>query len=668
MDLGRAQWLAPSLILLAALGLRAARPPVVTRLQDRVFDAYQVRSPRPYEEARVRVVDIDDQSLQRLGQWPWPRPQMARLIDRLTELGACVIALDAVFPEPDRTSPEQLEKLWPKTPAFDAMRRAAKGLPSHDRLLAQSVAKSKVVAGFALTPDQTPDAYAPIAKAAVSVPEPIQDRLPKFAGAVASLPEIQEAAAGNGDFGHLVAGESPVVRKIALVSRLPELHAFYPSLGVEGARVFLGVPRVEVREGGVVVGSRGLPTDRDGYFRPYFTADTARRTIKAWRLFSKADEAEARRKLSGTLAFVGTSATGLNADLLATPLDPVTPGVEVHAQTAEALLLGRFLRRPPWADWVEASYLLGLGAALVVLTPLLGWLWSGLAALTLIAAAFATSWYAFSARHLLLDPAFPALTALAVHAASSLAAYARSEEERRRLEMLDHVKDEFISMVSHDLRGPVGSMVMTTDLLLRGTQGPLTEKQTRSLKLIKDSGRKLVAFVSNVLDAAKIKAGKLELARQELKAQELLAGIVELFALTASAKGITLEQTAPADLPAVFADREKLEQVVNNLLGNAMKFTPDQGRVTLSAKPEDGFVRFSVTDTGHGISPENAAKLFKPFAQVDLAKQREIKAVGTGLGLSICKTIVEAHGGKIWVESELGKGTCFYFTIPRHSR
>jgi len=287
-------------------------------------------------------------------------------------------------------------------------------------------------------------------------------------------------------------------------------------------------------------------------------------------------------------------------------------------------------------------------------------------ALAAVLTAFGLSWLLFASSCFLLDPLFPSASVLTVYLSSALAAYARSEAERRRLLLLDEVKDEFVAMVSHDLRGPVGTMIMTTDLMLRGVQGPLSDKQKHSLQLILESGKKLVAFVTNVLDTAKIKAGKLELVKKELRSQEVLAGLLELYALNAAAKGISIAADAPSDLPPVHADREKFEQVVNNLVGNALKFTPEGGRITLEARPDDGCVRFSVRDTGAGITSEDLPKLFARFSQVDLERSRELKAVGTGLGLNICKTVVEAHGGRIWVESTPGQGTVFHFTIPRY--
>jgi signal transduction histidine kinase len=661
--MARSHLLIPAALLAASFFLRASHAGPLQALQDKLFDYYQLRRPRPYKEASVRVIDIDDESINRLGQWPWPRTQFAKLVSRLTELGVATIAFDVVFAEPDRTSPEQVLRLWPQTPALEAIRRGAARLPSHDRLLAQAIGKANVVTGFALTPEENrlePKLKAEIALSGTKDLSPLRE----YAGAVVDLPEIEAASAGNGDFGHLVEEDS-VVRRVSLLSRLR--GKAYPSLGLEAVRTALRARAVDVESDksgvtAVKVGRYNVPTDAEGRIWLRYTAQTQDRTIPVWRLF---EPDFPPKDLQGAIAFIGSSATGLNADLLATPLSAVTPGVEVHAQTAEAVLLGDYLSRPAWADTAELVYLLLLGASLILVLPQLGSLWRAVAVLAAAGVSFGLSWSAFTGWNLLLDPLAASLAALAIYLSSSLISFARSEAERRRLLILDGVKDELVAVVSHDLRGPISSIIMTIDIMRRGTYGPITEKQEKSLRIMKDSGHKLIAFVANILDAAKIKAGKMELSRQEVRAQELFAGLAELFELAASANGILIEQEAAADARPVYADREKLVQVINNLVGNALKFTPREGRVSVEARGgEDGFVIFSVSDTGRGIAAEDIGKLFGRFSQVDLAGQRERHVTGTGLGLSICKAIVEAHGGKIWVESEQGKGSSFRFTIP----
>ena len=233
-----------------------------------------------------------------------------------------------------------------------------------------------------------------------------------------------------------------------------------------------------------------------------------------------------------------------------------------------------------------------------------------------------------------------------------------------RLYALDQAKDEFISMVSHDLRGPLDAITMITDTLARGDYGEVREEQKKLVSLIKDSARHLAAFVSNILDAAKIRAGSFKYLMQEVKVDDFLPRVTELYAVGASTRGVKLEQTIAPSLKALYADGAKLEQVISNLIGNAMKFTARGGTVRIQVEPEGDFAKFSVQDSGIGIPKDQQHRLFQKFQQVDVERQRAMHVAGTGLGLSICKTIVDGHSGKIWVESEPGKGSSFLFTIP----
>jgi len=667
----RAHLIAPTLLLAGAFLLRFSGSPVVEALQMRVFDAFQAMGPRAYEDAGVRVVDIDEESLARCGPWPWPRGLMARLTDRLRAQGASVIAFDIVFPDPDRVSPVNALKALSATPEVRALLARAKKLEDPDIMFAQAARRAKVVTGFALTAEENQARPARRAGVSYAGDSPLM-YLDGFSGAIVNLPAFEAAAAGNGGFSALPEVDG-VTRRIPLLYRVgPEV---YPSLVIEALRVHKGASSFSVRSSGargarcfgqhtgisqVRIADLSLPTDSRGRLWLHFTDRAPGRTIAAWRVLEPAGRAPS---LKGAVVFVGSSADRLK-DIRATPLHPSVAGVEIHAEAAEQALLGRHLRRPDWADGVEAAYMLALGAALIFLLPRLGAAACGAAALAAAAAAFPASWYAFKVFGWLLDPLFPSLVAALVYLASSLIGHLRSEAERRRLEVLDAVKDEMIATVSHDLRGPVNAMIMVVDTMRMGLYGPMTEKQKHNLDLLKASGTKLTSFVSNILDAAKIKAGKMEFHMQDVRPREMLVALTDLYALSASTRGVALECAASADLPPVRADREKIEQVVNNLIGNALKFTAEGGRITVSAERDGRFVRVSVTDTGYGIAPEDIPKLFKKFEQVDLARQREVKLVGTGLGLSICKTVVEAHGGKIWAESEKGRGASFKFTVP----
>lgn len=663
--------LVPLAVLAAALLLRVLATDQVEAFQNIVFDGYQRLSPRTYAAAPVRVVDLDDETFARHGQWPWPRTRLAALIGTLTGGGAAVVALDFVFPEPDRTSPAELVKMLPDEPGLARLKERASALPGNDTALAAAISRGRVVTGYAMSTLENGAAPAMKTGFAYSGDDPAI-YLDDFPGAAVNLPELEAAAAGNGCFS-IPPGRDGVLRSIPTLLRRGD--KVLPSLVLETLRVAQGASSIQVKSSGaslvssfgqhtgissVKTGNVVIPTDPAGRMLLRYSADGPGRVIPAWKFFEPGE----KPSVEGTIVLLGTSASRL-MDLHHTPLARSYPGVEVHAQAIEQALEGKFLQRPDWAGGAEIVSIAAAGLFLALLLPALGALWCGLAGLLAAALAFPLSWLAYSRLGLLVDPVFPAVSAAAVYAASSWLSYLKEERARRRLEVLDKVKDELVSTVSHDLRGPVNGMIMIIDMMSRGSYGPLTEKQKHYLALMKDSGRKLTAFVTNVLDAAKIRAGKMEFRMQEVKAQEVLPALTDLFALSAASKGVKLEYRLADALPPFQADREKLEQVINNLIGNAIKFTPPGGTITLEADPDGDRLRFTVRDTGMGIAPEDIGKLFRKFAQVDLAAQKDNKITGTGLGLSICKTIVEAHGGRIWVESEKGKGSAFCFTLPK---
>ncbi|MBV8652978.1 MAG: PAS domain-containing protein, partial [Alphaproteobacteria bacterium] len=230
-------------------------------------------------------------------------------------------------------------------------------------------------------------------------------------------------------------------------------------------------------------------------------------------------------------------------------------------------------------------------------------------------------------------------------------------------EAASRAKSSFLASMSHEIRTPMNGIIGFADLLLEGT---LSDDQRRRAVLIKDAAKSLLAILNDVLDLSKIEAGKLELEALALNPPSLIDGAVSIVKPEATANGLSLRAELSPDLPIlVMGDPTRLRQILLNLLSNAVKFTT-VGDIVVAAAAESGGegpqLRFSVTDTGCGISPEQQALLFRNFSQVDRSIARRYG--GTGLGLAICKRLVEAMGGAIGVESEVGKGSRFWFTIP----
>jgi putative tryptophan/tyrosine transport system substrate-binding protein len=232
-----------------------------------------------------------------------------------------------------------------------------------------------------------------------------------------------------------------------------------------------------------------------------------------------------------------------------------------------------------------------------------------------------------------------------------------------KLKELDRMKSDFVSHVSHELRTPLTAIKGAVDLMLREVAGPLTEKQIHYLTRVRSNTQHLAGLINDLLDLSKIESGRIDVKSSRVSLAGLVRDVVEGLRPVAAEKVITLEATVREPSILVWADRDKINQVLTNLIGNAIKFTPAQGRVTVSASRNGGeSVQVSVCDTGPGVPPEEKEKIFAKFYQV--AKVNGENSKGTGLGLAIAKALVELHGGKIWVESEEGRGATFYFTLP----
>jgi signal transduction histidine kinase len=230
----------------------------------------------------------------------------------------------------------------------------------------------------------------------------------------------------------------------------------------------------------------------------------------------------------------------------------------------------------------------------------------------------------------------------------------------------DALKTQFLSNISHDLRTPLTAIITHAEILRDGILGPVTERQMESLHGIINGGRQLLGMVGEILTYARSAANQLTLECTPVQVDDLLRQVSELNEPLCARKGIELQVELSQGLPIVQADREKLTHILANLIGNAISFTPSGGRVWVKATPweeqERAAVRFEVGDTGIGIAPENHNLIFMEFAQVDSSPSR--RHHGTGLGLTIARRFVELHGGSIWLESELGRGSRFFFTIP----
>ncbi|MFM1841614.1 MAG: hypothetical protein RLZZ490_345, partial [Cyanobacteriota bacterium] len=251
---------------------------------------------------------------------------------------------------------------------------------------------------------------------------------------------------------------------------------------------------------------------------------------------------------------------------------------------------------------------------------------------------------------------------------------AELQQQQLNQELLkaNQLKDEFLAMMSHELRTPLNAVLGMTESLEEEIFGPVNERQRNMLKIIYQSGSHLLSLINDILDLSKMEAGQMELERRSMDIKTVIDASLVYVQTQAIKKQIQLTSQTPDGLPAIQGDERRIRQVLINLLTNAVKFTETGGTVTLKASlvsvrfaqsaQSVTYVRLEVHDTGIGIAPENLTKLFQPFVQIDNALNRQHE--GTGLGLSLVKRLVEIHGGEVGVSSEVGVGSCFWFTLP----
>ena len=430
-------------VFLGVLLLRY-EPLALQVVRNAVFDQYQRWSPRPYETAPVRVVDFNDESLKRIGQWPWPRTTIADLIRRLQDAGAAAIGFDVLFAEEDRTSPKAVVNTWRST---GDMRERLLRLPDHDQVMVEALSHGGVVLGFAGEGGDLKTRLPERHFRVVNRGEPALPFLHSWSGAVSSLELLEKAAAGVGILS-FVPDSDGVVRRVPLLVSVD--GKVMPSLTAEVLRVGLkqrnytvttaavSVGPLDIHRGvfEVRIGSMTMPTNARGELWVHYTASRdpkvheavkKKRYIEAWEVL---EGKLAPGSLDGHVVLVGTSAQGL-MDLRFSPMGTIMPGVEAHAQALEQILTGKFLERPYWAVFPEFAVLFfgGFLIGFVALTTraLIG---AVFAAAVILCAGLA-AWTAFTRYGLLLDPVTPSIAILITFIVGGVVKHMNSEREQR---------------------------------------------------------------------------------------------------------------------------------------------------------------------------------------------------------------------------------------------
>jgi adenylate cyclase len=425
------------LILGGATLLRIADPFFVQGLRLIAFDSYQRLAPQKFDpDLPVRVVDIDEDSLARIGQWPWPRTIMAELLQKLVAQGALVVAFDILFSEPDQTSPEvAIKRLTAEEAAILAP--AIAGREGHDAVFAKALGNAPAVLATALTNRAASEPLPQKAGFAVAGDDP-RPFLAPFPGATSNLKVLNDAARGLGSI-NWVPDRDQVIRRVPLLYRVGDRYV--PSLVMEALRVVQGASTYVLKASNangettlgqptglnhVKVGDLEIPTDADSGIWLQFRPSNLAAYVPAWKVLAGENDP---KDVAGRIMIVGTSAPGL-MDLRATPLDAAVPGVEIHVQEIEHLLSGRDLTRPDYALAIEILVMLALGTALSFVLPRIPARSSALLGVSVIALLFVGGWVAYRYGGLLLDPSYPALALFILVGAATLYVYRLVELQR----------------------------------------------------------------------------------------------------------------------------------------------------------------------------------------------------------------------------------------------
>ncbi|MCQ8104420.1 adenylate/guanylate cyclase domain-containing protein [Methylomonas sp. SURF-2] len=438
-------WLGFGVLLLSLLGgsgLYLWNPEPLQILRHAAFDQFQRLKPRPYSDTAVKIIDVDDESLKRLGQWPWPRTRLAELLTMLQAAEPASIAIDIIFAEKDRTSPRTMLEFW-QLPADKAQWLA--NLPDHDQVLAEAVGHGNTALGFALSPNPSlGDVPAIKAQYALIGTSPLSYLLP-FQGALSPLPALEAAAAGNGAL-TFISDADGVIRKVPLLLRYQ--NTLVPSLVAESLRLAQKTRNYTLHSladdagmAAIGIGRLQIPTTANGEIWIHYSQPDSRRYIPAWRIL--AGEIDSRR-LRNNILLIGTSAQGL-MDLRFSPLGGIIPGIEVHAQALEQILGGKHLSRPGWANALELLAIL-LGGLLIGAVALgNGAIFSFVGFILALLLLWGCAWWAYAYHQFLLDPVLPSIIWLMTFLFTSIFRHIYSERSQR------WVKQAFSRYISPNL-------------------------------------------------------------------------------------------------------------------------------------------------------------------------------------------------------------------------
>ena len=437
-------------LLLLMVALRVVDPAPLETLRLKTFDLYQIAlAPKPTPQ-QVIIVDIDEKSLDELGQWPWPRSLLAKIIDKVGKAGAVAVGLDILFPEHDRMSPANMAGI---VEAYDKDTAARlRKMKSNDEVFADAMTRTRVVLGQSGYHRELKQWHAGELKQspiAMLGPDP-QAFLDTYPGMVRNVPELEAKAQGRGMVS-LRPETDGVVRKMPLV--MMAQGKMLPSLSLELLRVATGQSTILIRSGdagvdSLVLAGVAMPTDRNAKAWLHFHPHNQQIFVSAADLLADRVNADV---FKGRIVLLGASATGL-FDLKATPVEAAMPGVEAHAQLINAILSKTLLQRPAWANGMEVSLALLIGLGLIGLLPRFGAMITVFAGSLVAALVLGASWWAFTQKALIFDYAFPLMASLAVTGVLIVLGYLQEEIDRRRIRTAfgQYLSQDMVAQLTED--------------------------------------------------------------------------------------------------------------------------------------------------------------------------------------------------------------------------
>jgi adenylate cyclase len=450
-------------LLIGFAALRVLDPAPVEELRVRTFDGYQRIDPRKKTARPVTIVDIDDKSLEKFGQWPWPRTRIADLVTELTRLGAVVIAFDVVFSEPDRLNPDFVADTLRNLD--EATRERLRALPSNDQVFADAIRASRVVLGESGSAQELAalDKTLPVTGLAMLGEQP-QRFMFDFPGLLRNTPVLEHAAAGRGLF-TINPERDGIVRRVPMI--MLAQGQTMPSLSFEMLRVATGSGTILIKAEKAGIKSLGikgfvLPTDGNGQLWIHYARQDPSLYVP---VINVLDRTVAPDKIAGKLVLIGTSAVGLN-DIKTTPVSQNMPGVEIHAQVLESALTGAVISQPIYGVVIEFATALLFGVLVIAFAPMFG-------PVTLVAlgAAFATvligtSWYFYAQHRLLIDFTYPLMSTTAIYLTLIFSSFVREQAQRKQ------VRSQFAQYMSPAL---VAQLAQSPEkLVLGGEERELT--------------------------------------------------------------------------------------------------------------------------------------------------------------------------------------------------